>query len=450
MATVKYYLSKKIQGGASEVIIRFSYKRDCVFRLRTGILVPIASWNNEKGQLKIPRLHTQEQIDLSLLKSKLDDLKNHLCTVCIEVKGSEDSAYWQDIVKVFLNGGVMPEEKSFKDETVQEAFDTFIDTRATKKERIKQMRVVQRIVLRYTLYIKKDLQLADWNEKHLCALEKFLKIEHTFFDENGECLKKWKYLYKAVPEMRQPRVRGGNAIFSIMKRLRTFFNWCVTTGRLVVSPFKKYHLKECTYGTPYYLTLKEMDALYDYDFSSQPSLAKQRDIFILQSNLGMRIGDFYSLTTANIINGAIEYIPSKTLNESGKVARIPLTSRAKEIIERYREDGKLSLVPLISEQQYNKKIKIMLKMAGIDRVVTILNPTTRIEEQHPIWEVASSHMARRNFIGNLYANVKDPDLISSMTGHVDGSKAFARYRAIDDSIKKDALTAFEGKTLGEK
>ena len=193
-----------------------------------------------------------------------------------------------------------------------------------------------------------------------------------------------------------------------------------------------------------------MDALYDYDFSSQPSLAKQRDIFILQSNLGMRIGDFYSLTTANIINGAIEYIPSKTLNESGKVARIPLTSRAKEIIERYREDGKLSLVPLISEQQYNKKIKIMLKMAGIDRVVTILNPTTRIEEQHPIWEVASSHMARRNFIGNLYANVKDPDLISSMTGHVDGSKAFARYRAIDDSIKKDALTAFEGKTLGEK
>ena len=157
MATVKYYLSKKSQGGASEVIIRFSYKRDCVFRLRTGILVPIASWNNEKGQLKIPRLHTQEQIDLSLLKSKLDDLKNHLCTVCIEVKGSEDSAYWQDIVKVFLNGGVMPEEKSFKDETVQEAFDTFIDTRATKKERIKQMRVVQRIVLRYTLYIKKGI-----------------------------------------------------------------------------------------------------------------------------------------------------------------------------------------------------------------------------------------------------------------------------------------------------
>ena len=249
--------------------------------------------------------------------------------------------------------------------------------------------------------------------------------------------------------MRPPKVRGGNAIFSIMKRLRTFFNWCVLTGRLSVSPFQKHRLQECTYGTPYYLTLEEMEALYNHDFSSQPSLAVQRDIFILQSNLGMRIGDFYSLTTANIVDDAIEYIPSKTLNESGRVARVPLTSRAKEIIVRYKNDCHLSLVPLISEQQYNKKIKVILRTAGINRVVTILNPTTRIEEQHPIWEVASSHMARRNFIGNLYAHVKDPDLISSMTGHVDGSKAFARYRSIDDTVKKEVLMVFEGMKTSE-
>jgi hypothetical protein len=44
-------------------------------------------------------------------------------------------------------------------------------------------------------------------------------------------------------------------------------------------------------------------------------------------------------------------------------------------------------------------------------------------------------MARRNFIGNLYKQVKDPDLISSMTGHVNGSRAFARYREIDEETK---------------
>ena len=31
--------------------------------------------------------------------------------------------------------------------------------------------------------------------------------------------------------------------------------------------------------------------------------------------------------------------------------------------------------------------------------------------------------------------VKDPELVSSMTGHVNGSRAFARYREIDEETK---------------
>lgn len=439
MAKVKYELSKKSKGGKSEVNLRFSYKRGNVYRLHSGIFVPTNSWNKEKSKVVIPRMHTSEQMRLSLLQAKLDDLSNFLTSSSINADGTEDSAYWQKMVAAFHNGGVMPDEIP-AEETVMQAFDAFIKTKATKKMRQKQLAVVKRMAMRYTLYIKEDLKLTDWDENHLCAFEQFLRIEHTFFDKNGECLKQWTYLYEAFPETRRPQVRGGNAIFSIMKRFRTFFNWCVATGRLSVSPFKKHSLTECTYGTPFYMTNDEVQRLYEFDFSNQPDLAIQRDIFVLQSKLGMRVGDFYSLTTANIVNDAIEYIPSKTLNESGKVARIPLTPIAKEIIERYHEEGAMSIVPLISEQHYNKKIKLMLKLAGIDRIVTTLNPTTRKEEKHPIWEVASSHMARRNFIGNLYAKVKDPDLIASMTGHVEGSKAFSRYRTIDDTIKKEVLS----------
>lgn len=48
-------------------------------------------------------------------------------------------------------------------------------------------------------------------------------------------------------------------------------------------------------------------------------------------------------------------------------------------------------------------------------------------------------MARRTFIGNMYKKVKDPDLIGSMSGHVEGSKAFARYRTIDDDMKRELV-----------
>ena len=52
-------------------------------------------------------------------------------------------------------------------------------------------------------------------------------------------------------------------------------------------------------------------------------------------------------------------------------------------------------------------------------------------------------MARRNFIGNLYKEVKDANLIGSMTGHADGSKAFSRYRVIDADIKKSVISHLE-------
>ena len=79
------------------------------------------------------------------------------------------------------------------------------------------------------------------------------------------------------------------------------------------------------------------------------------------------------------------------------------------------------------------------KRAEIARLVTVIDPVSREEVRRPLYEVGTSHMARRTFIGNLYNKVKDPNLISSMSGHVNGSRAFARYRAIDDDMKRELV-----------
>lgn len=72
-------------------------------------------------------------------------------------------------------------------------------------------------------------------------------------------------------------------------------------------------------------------------------------------------------------------------------------------------------------------------------MVTILDTVTGKEVQKPICDVATSHMARRNFIGNLYKKVKDPNLVASLSGHTDGSRAFARYREIDNEMKRELV-----------
>ena len=51
--------------------------------------------------------------------------------------------------------------------------------------------------------------------------------------------------------------------------------------------------------------------------------------------------------------------------------------------------------------------------AGLTRPVVVYNPTTSEQEIRPLNEVASSHLARRCFVGNLYKQVKDPNLVGA-------------------------------------
>ena len=76
---------------------------------------------------------------------------------------------------------------------------------------------------------------------------------------------------------------------------------------------------------------------------------------------------------------------------------------------------------------------------GITRNVEWRNPLTGENEIRTTNKIASSHLARRTFIGNAYFKVTDPNLIGKMSGHVDGSRAFKRYRKIEDETLKNVI-----------
>ena len=169
----------------------------------------------------------------------------------------------------------------------------------------------------------------------------------------------------------------------------------------------------------------------------------QRDIFVFQCLIGYRVSDLYKMTYKNIIGNAIEYIPKKTKEERAITTRVPLSDTAKQLMEKYKDCERGSLFPYNTEQDYNRKIKEAFKRSGLDRMVTVLDQQTRLEVQRPLYEVASSHMARRSFIGNIYKKVKDLNLVGALSGHKEGSKAFARYRTIDDDMKKELINLLE-------
>ena len=334
--------------------------------------------------------------------------------------------------------------------TLLELFDIFLDKHKLSEVRKKNFRVIKRVLQRYELFlqIKKRnkkffLDVDTMTSDDLVDMKEFFRTEYQYADEKSEHYKHYKKLFSLVPESREPSPRGENTLVDYFNKIRTFFRWCYDFGYTTNRPFDKFKVGSAVYGTPIYINLDERNKLYAYDFSDNPRLERQRDIFVFQTLIGCRVGDLYRLTKANIVDGAVEYIPDKTIESNPKTLSVPLNSIAQEIVKKYKDIPGDKLFPFVAEQLYNEDIKNILKTAGIDRMVTVLNPLTRKEEQHPIYDVASSHMARRTFIGNLYKKVKDPNLVGALSGHKEGSKAFARYRDIDDEIKKDLVSLLD-------
>ena len=103
-----------------------------------------------------------------------------------------------------------------------------------------------------------------------------------------------------------------------------------------------------------------------------------------------------------------------------------------------------------SEQKRSKPLIIndlpqitVSKLAGVTRNVVVRNSLTGEQEIRPINEIASSHMARRTFVGNIYKKFKDQSLVSELSGHAPNSGAFALYREVDEEMKREMVSAID-------
>lgn len=454
MASIKRYLSSKVEGnGRSEIQFRLSLTKDIKLRLKSGIYIKPSRFN--AGTIVKPRANQEEIAELKELERKIRDLEDYIYALC------EDNPV-ERLTKEFLTKEIdrfhhPKRERKPKEveEKLQKKFIEFVEEFPTKRGlsewRHRRYGVLSRSLHRFELYRKVKRQLPAkldfemFTTDILEDYERFLRNEPEIFDKYPRIFEQYPAETRKARKSRRPFPKGDNTIINIFACLRTFFHWAIEEGLTTNNPFVKYKGKTTEhYGTPYYITLEERDRIADFDLSANKSLAVQRDIFIFHCCIGCRISDLMRLTPANIINDAVEYIASKTKGERPNVIRVPLTQRAKDILERYKgEDSEGRILPFISSQKYNVAIKKIFKECGITRIVTILNPTTGEEEQRPINEIASSHLARRTFVGNLYKKVKDPNLVGALSGHKEGSRAFSRYRDIDDDMKKELIGLME-------
>lgn len=260
----------------------------------------------------------------------------------------------------------------------------------------------------------------------LRALEKFLLSEKKIINE------------------KKVAARGLNTLHTTFAITRTFWNHArkelKEQGITIQYPFDSYKVPAEVYGTPIYITMNERNDLFSKKIEIE-RLAQIRDVFVFQCLTGARVGDLCRLTQSHINSGVLSYIPRKTKEGKPVTVTVPLTAKAIEILSRYNlPDGRL--LPFISDQKYNEYLKELFKLAGLTRIVTRQHPTTREAENVRLCDIASSHMARRTFVGGLFGKI-DSAVISSMSGHVANSKAFARYYDVSKELQRKAVDLME-------
>jgi integrase len=149
--------------------------------------------------------------------------------------------------------------------------------------------------------------------------------------------------------------------------------------------------------------------------------------------IGQRVSDLLKLTPSNLRKAPtglyIDIIQQKTKKAVTVGVADPLVIK---ILEN-------EFPRRVSQVVFNKQIKALCRMAGIDELVSGFknNPKTRRKEvvSAPKYEFITSHIMRRSFASNYYGKIETP-LLMNITGH---SKESTFLTYIGTHQNKDAL-----------
>lgn len=486
MYNIRLKLSSKINlNKESQILVRIDISRTYRPQLKTGIYIPPKIFDSKTGSIiiKIDNYPTLAEYEQALeAHSQLDKFKSWLYKLTISANkyGVIITTTWlQEMINLRIASMLKvpqnhPQQHSSQELSNLPHFPRKVVERINLYDYCYQyiakhelqgtyrssFENLAKMLVRYELFRRcldnPDFHLStDIKKEDVEDIRRYCKEEYGLVEKYPILYANMAIQYKLPINNRVnnylTKNRGDNSVRQMMRLLSMVWHWMIRENITRNNPFDGITIGTMIYSTPIYISNNERELIANYDLKGQSKgIQEARDAFIFQSLVGCRVSDLFRLTEDNIFGNFLEYIPQKTRhNTTCVMPRVPLVQHAKEIIDKYedfrRNDSLHRLFPPKTTSVYNEQIKKLFTLCGITRKVSIIDNATGEVCLRPINEIASSHMARRTFAGNIYNKVKDPNIVGKMTGHIEGSKAFARYRKIDDEVLMDAISAIDSK-----
>ncbi len=251
----------------------------------------------------------------------------------------------------------------------------------------------------------------------------FLKQKHKTTDIFLSELS-YKFIIDFERFLRHQKSMSNNTVMKHIERLRKLINLAYKMEWIDKDPFikfkAKYIRKERTF-----LTLEELQTIENKEFSI-PRLQLIKDLFVFSCYTGLSYGDVMSLTNDNICIGIDrkQWIYSQRQKTSIPV-KIPLLSRALEIIAKYKEHpnaiNKNTLFPTISNQKLNSYLKEIADVCEIKKNLTF-------------------HIARHTFATTITLSNGVPiETVSKLLGHSKITTTQIYAKVIERKVSQDMI-----------
>jgi len=265
---------------------------------------------------------------------------------------------------------------------------------------------------------------------HLSSFKKDLKFAD--FDEEG--------LQNFANHLRDEGLSERTAR-RYFRRLTTFLRYCTRKGLCAASDISKetpkFHevKKEVIY-----LTEEEITLLYnlnippagtrvtlkDHDGKSYTKrvakdLQAARDMLLFCCFTGLRYSDMQRLRPMDVKVKEGRQVLQVVTKKTKDSLTIPLTDKAKTILERYTARKEETIFPQTPNVTMNYRIKDVCELAGINELTKTSEAKDGkvIEEERPKFELITTHVGRKTFVVSALSKGAPERWVMKITGHSD-------------------------------
>ena len=202
-------------------------------------------------------------------------------------------------------------------------------------------------------------------------------------------------------------------IYNYHKRNKRYIHEAIKFDLLKNDPYKGERFSRGKHAIRKYLTAEELKKVKDAQIDSE-TICRVRDLFIFQAYTGISYADLAKFNfKRDVQKRGNKYVILDIRLKTEENYFIVLLSPAMEILKKYDY-----VLPIISNQQYNLRLKIVADYAGLDRNLTV-------------------HMSRHTFATMCLNNGVKMENVSKMLGHTNVRTTQQYAKVLNAEVEKD-------------